>query len=151
MSSQGPLFTSPEPVVGLKPRQRSGPPVLPAAFTPGGLRRNGRRFGGWLPVVMPLPHLMGMWDVIQMDAVEAGRDPVTLRMALRVNPELTDTGTGRDRMPQAGTLGQYSDYARAAAGGCARTVRGLRADKTPATLAERVDLADRFLDGVRCG
>ncbi|MFF4355077.1 hypothetical protein [Streptomyces sp. NPDC001530] len=80
--------------------------MLLAAFTPGGLRRIGRRFGGWLPVAMPLPHLMGMWDVIQKAAVEAERDPATLRMALRVNPRLTDTKTDPDRMPRAGTLAQ---------------------------------------------
>ncbi|MEV5778234.1 hypothetical protein AB0L49_44695 [Streptomyces antimycoticus] len=49
------MFTIPETVVGLKPHQRPGPPVLLAAFTPGGLRRIGRRCDGWLPVAMPLP------------------------------------------------------------------------------------------------
>ncbi|MET7694942.1 TIGR03619 family F420-dependent LLM class oxidoreductase [Streptomyces sp. NPDC005483] len=147
---EGPLFTVPETVVGLKPGQRPGPPVLLAAFTPVGLRRVGRRLAGWLPVAMPLPQLMGMWDVIQKEAVRAERDPATLRMALRVNPQLTDTRTDPDRMPQAGTLGQYIDYARAAA---EAGVHELFVDfgQTPATLAERVDLAGRFLDGVRRG
>jgi probable F420-dependent oxidoreductase len=145
---EGPLFTVPEAVVGLKPSQRPGPPVLLAAFSPGGLRRVGRRLGGWLPVAMPLPHLLGMWDVIQKEAVQAGRDPAALRMALRVNPELTDTKTDPDRMPEAGTLAQYIDYARAAA---EAGVHELFVDfgQIPATLAERVDLAGRFLEGVR--
>ncbi|GGT72750.1 LLM class F420-dependent oxidoreductase [Streptomyces atratus] len=149
-SHEGPLFTIPETVVGLKPRQRPGPLVLLAAFTPGGLRRIGRRFGGWLPVAMPLPHLMGMWDIILKEAVEAGRDPSALRMALRVNPRLTDTRTGPEQVPRAGTLAQYVDYARAAA---EAGVHELFVDfgQTPATLAERVDLAGRFLEGVRRG
>lgn len=149
-SHEGPLFTVPETVVGLKSHQRPGPPVLLAAFTAGGLRRIGRRFGGWLPVAMPLPHLMGMWDVIVGAAVEAGRDPSTLRMALRVNPQLTDVRTGDEQMPRAGTLGQFVDYARAAA---EAGVHELFMDfgQSPATLDERADLAGRFLEGVRRG
>ncbi|WEP00811.1 TIGR03619 family F420-dependent LLM class oxidoreductase (plasmid) [Streptomyces sp. FXJ1.172] len=147
---EGPLFTIPETVVGLKPAQRPGPPVLLAAFSPGGLRRIGRRFGGWLPVAMPLPYLMGMWDTILKEAVEAERDPSTLRMALRVNPQLTESRTDPGQMPRKGTLTQYIDYARAAA---EAGVHELFVDfgQTTATLAERVDLAGRFLDGVRAG
>ncbi|MGW0858575.1 TIGR03619 family F420-dependent LLM class oxidoreductase [Streptomyces sp. NPDC002690] len=149
-SHEGALFTIPETVVGLKPDQRPGPPVLLAAFTPGGLRRIGRRLDGWLPVAMPLPALMGMWDVIRKAAVEADRDPEALHMALRVNPELTETRTGPDHFPRAGTLDQYIDYARGAADA---GVHELFVDfgQTPATLAERIDLAGRFVEGVRRG
>ncbi|WAZ26844.1 LLM class flavin-dependent oxidoreductase [Streptomyces cinnabarinus] len=147
---EGPLFTVPETVVGLKPSQRPGAPVLLAAFAPGGLRRIGRRLDGWLPVAMPLPHLLGMWVVICKEAVEAERDPAGLHMALRVNPELTDIRTDAELMPRAGTLGQYIDYARTAA---EAGVHELFMDfgQTPATLAERVDLAGRFIEGVRRG
>lgn len=153
---EGPLFTVPETVVGLKPHRRPGPPVLLAAFTPAGLRRIGRRLDGWLPVAMPLPALTGMWDVIRKEATDAGRDPDALRMALRVNPQLTDSrtdmGTASDveRMPRAGTLDQYVDYARAAA---EAGVHELFVDfgQTPATVAERVDLAGRFFEGVHRG
>lgn len=150
LAHDGPLFTIPETVVGLKPEQRPGPPVLLAAFTPAGLRRIGRRLDGWLPVAMPLPSLMGMWDTILKEAVQAGRDPSGLHMALRVNPTLTDTTTGQDAMPRAGTLAQFVDYARAAA---EAGVDELFVDfgQTSAGLAERVDLAGRFLEGVRAG
>ncbi|MEU2424053.1 TIGR03619 family F420-dependent LLM class oxidoreductase [Streptomyces sp. NPDC007851] len=149
-SHEGPLFTIPETVVGLKPSTRPAPPVLLAAFTPGGLRRIGRRLDGWLPVAMPLTPLMGMWDTVREEAAAAGRDPEGLRMALRVNPELTETPTDPGRMPWAGTLGQYVDYARAAA---EAGVHELFVDfgQTPAALTERVDLAGRFLEGVRRG
>jgi hypothetical protein len=71
-------------------------------------------------------------------------------MARRVNPELTDTKTGPAQMPRAGTLAQYIDYARAAA---EAGVHELFVDfgQTPATFAERADLAGRFLEGVRHG
>ncbi len=149
-SHEGPLFTIPETVVGLKPQQRPGPPVLLAAFTPSGLRRIGRRLDGWLPVALPLPQLLGMWDVVLKEAAEAGRDPSALHMALRVNPELTDTKSGPDQMPRAGTLEQYVDYARAAA---EAGVHELFVDfgQTGAGLSERVDLAGRFLEGVARG
>ncbi|MEV5778233.1 hypothetical protein AB0L49_44690 [Streptomyces antimycoticus] len=53
-------------------------------------------------------------------------------------------------MPQAGTLAQYVDYARAAT---EAGVHELFVDfgQTPATLAQRVDLAGRFIEGVRHG
>ncbi|KUN18164.1 LLM class F420-dependent oxidoreductase [Streptomyces antibioticus] len=147
---EGPLFTIPETVVGLNPSQRPGPPVLLAAFTPRGLRRVGRRLDGWLPTAMPLPDLMNMWEVIRKEAVQAERDLVTLRMALRVNLRLSDTKTGPEQMPRAGTLAQHIDYARAAADA---GVHELFVDfgQLSATLAERVDMTGRFIEGVRRG
>lgn len=121
-----------------------------AAFTPGGLRRIGRRLDGWLPVAMLIPRLTGMWEVIQKAAVEADRDPSALRMALRVNPRLPGSNTGPGRMPGAGTLAQYVDYARAAS---EAGVHELFVDfgQTPASLVERVDLVGRVIEGVRRG
>ncbi|MFB7166174.1 TIGR03619 family F420-dependent LLM class oxidoreductase, partial [Streptomyces sp. NPDC056242] len=147
---RGPLFTVPETVVGLKPEQRPGPPVLLAAFSPAGLRRVARRASGWLPVAMPLPHLMGMWKTIAEEAESADRDPGGLRMALRVNPALTDIETEADQFPRSGTLGQYIDYARAAA---EAGVHELFIDlgQSPASLDERLDMAGRFIAGVRRG
>ncbi|MEB3963380.1 TIGR03619 family F420-dependent LLM class oxidoreductase, partial [Streptomyces kunmingensis] len=124
---RGPLFTVPGTVVGLKPEQRSGPPVLLAAFSPAGLRRVARRAAGWLPVAMPLVPLMGMWRTVTEEALKAGRDPDALRMALRVNPTLTDVPTDPEKVPGAGTLDQYVDYARCRRGGRPRTLHRLRA------------------------
>ncbi|MFB7600660.1 hypothetical protein [Streptomyces sp. NPDC056160] len=144
------LFTIPETVVGLKPHQCPGSPVLLPAFTSAGLRRIGRRLDGWLPVALPLPHITGMWATVLKEAEDAGRDPAALRMALRVNPTLTGTRTDPEQMPGAGTLGQYVDYARAAA---EAGVHELFVDfgQSPATIDERVDLAGRFIEGVRAG
>ena len=147
---QGPLFTIPEAKVGLKPHQRPGPPVLLAAFAPRGLRRIGRRLDGWLPVAMPLSHLMDMWAAVIKEADVAERDPSALRIALRVNVELTDTRSDAEDMPRRGTLDQYIDYARAAT---EAGVHELFVDfgQQSATLDEVVDLAGRFLTGVRAG
>ncbi|SEN74108.1 TIGR03619 family F420-dependent LLM class oxidoreductase [Actinacidiphila rubida] len=149
-SHQGPLFTVPETVVGLKPHQRPGPPVLLAAFTPAGIRRLARRAAGWLPVGMPLTHLAGLWSTIRDEADRAGRDGAELRMALRVNPTLTEARTEPEQMPSAGTLDQYIAYARAAA---EAGVHELFMDlgQSPATVEERVDIAGRFIEGVRAG
>jgi alkanesulfonate monooxygenase SsuD/methylene tetrahydromethanopterin reductase-like flavin-dependent oxidoreductase (luciferase family) len=125
--------------------------VLLAALTPAGLRRIGRRLDGRLPVAMPVRRLMGTWRVIQKGAEEAGRAPSTPRMALRVNPRLSDTRTDPGgQMPAAGTLAQYVDYARSAADA---SVHELFVDfgQTVASLAERVDLVGRFIEGVRRG
>lgn len=146
----GPLFTVPETVVGLKPHQRPGPPVLLAAFTPVGLRRIGRRLAGWLPGAMPLARIQAMWAVVVKEADRAEREPAAVRMALRVNPTLTDTKSDPEQVPRAGTIGQYIDYARAAADAGVHEVF-LDLGQTPATLQERVDLAGRFVEGVRTG
>ena len=125
--------------------------VLLAAFTPVGPRRTGRRLDGWLPVAMQNPRLMGMWGVIQKAAVEGSRAPSALRMALRVNPRLTDTRTEPGGpMSAAGILTQYVDYARSAGD---PGVHELFVDfgQTVASLAERVDLAGCFIEGVHRG
>jgi alkanesulfonate monooxygenase SsuD/methylene tetrahydromethanopterin reductase-like flavin-dependent oxidoreductase (luciferase family) len=101
---QGPLFTVPETVVGLKPEQRPGPSVLLAAFTPAGLRRVARRAAGCLPVSMPLALLLGMWRSIVEEAERASVQEL------------------------------FIDFGH-----------------TPATLDECLDMADRFLEGVRKG
>lgn len=147
---EGALFTIPKAVVGLKPHQQPGPPILLAAFTPAGMRRVAQRAAGWLPVGMPVPYLMDMWATILREAEDAGRDPSTLRMALRVNPELTQEKAAPEQVPQSGTLEQFIDYARAAA---EAGVHELFMDfgQSPLTLGQRIELAGRFIEGVRRG
>ncbi|WP_237555307.1 MULTISPECIES: TIGR03619 family F420-dependent LLM class oxidoreductase [unclassified Streptomyces] len=145
---KGPLFTIPRTVVGLKSQQQPKPPVLLAGFTSVAMRRVARRADGWLPVGMPLPVILGMWAIILKEAEDAGRDPSALRMALRLNPELTDVKADPEHLPRSGTLGQYIGYARAAA---EAGVHELFIDlgQTPVSLAERIELAGRFIEGVR--
>lgn len=150
VSHEGPLFTIPASTIELKPSQRPRPPVLLAAFTPAGMSRVARRADGWLPVDMPLPYLIAQWDLITTEAESAGRDPGNLRMALRMNIELADSGRDPERFPARGTFGQYVDYARAAA---EAGVHELFIDLglTDQTLAERIDLAGQFIERVRAG
>lgn len=137
-------------MLGLKPYQRPGPPVLLAAFTPNGLRRIGRRLAGWLPGAMPLARIEAMWAVVLKEAEQAERDAAAVRMALRVNPTLTEVKRDPAQVSRAGTIGQYIDYARAAADAGVHELF-LDLGQTPATIEERVDLAGRFIEGVRTG
>jgi probable F420-dependent oxidoreductase len=80
----------PATYTSLKPVRR--PPVYLAGFAPAAMRRVARRGDGWLPAVL----LPGMTDldaavnqplaVIRGMAEEAGRDPATLDMILRIYP-----------------------------------------------------------------
>ncbi|MCZ4602418.1 TIGR03619 family F420-dependent LLM class oxidoreductase [Streptomyces sp. Lzd4kr] len=148
LQHEGTLFSIPKSVVGLKPFQRPGPPILLAAFSGAGLRRVGRRADGWLPVAMPLPAVMDSWAIAVQAAEKAGRDPSALRMALRVNTHLTDTKARAEDVPFSGTLQQYIDYALSAA---EAGVHELFFDfgLTSLTLDERLELAETIIKGVR--
>ncbi|MFD5871968.1 hypothetical protein [Streptomyces sp. NPDC060322] len=76
--------------------------------------------------------------------------PSRTALALRVNPELTDVKVDPEQVPGSGTLDQFIDHPRQAAGA---GVRELFMDfgQSPTTFDERVDLAGRFIDGVRAG
>lgn len=93
---------------------------------------------------------MSMWKTIAEEAESVDRNPRGLRMALRVNPALTEVDAEAEQFPRSGTLGQYIDYARAAA---EAGVHELFIDlgQSPASLDERIDLAGRFIQGVRRG
>lgn len=150
MTHEGPLFDVPPATVELRPVQRPRPPVLLAAFSAAGLSRIARRADGWLPVAMPLDALMNLWVLVVREAQDAGRDPAALRMALRVNLQLTEESATPDEVPYHGTLQQYIDYARSAA---EAGVHELFLDfgQTSMSLSERIDLAGDFLTGVRRG
>jgi probable F420-dependent oxidoreductase len=150
MAHEGNLFEVPPATVELRPAQRPRPPVLLAAFSSEGLRRIARRADGWLPVAMPLDALMNLWGIVEREASDAGRDPAALRMALRVNLQLTDEPATQQEVPFRGTFQQYVDYARAAAEAGVHELF-LDPGQTHLSLSERVDLAGRFLEGVRRG
>jgi alkanesulfonate monooxygenase SsuD/methylene tetrahydromethanopterin reductase-like flavin-dependent oxidoreductase (luciferase family) len=112
------------------------------------MSRVARRADGWLPSGMPVPYMMSQWSIITKEAEQAGRNPAELRMAARLNVDVT--GGESEQMPERGTLGQYIDYAREAAeagvhdlfidlGFCARSIE------------ERIDLAGKFIEGVQAG
>jgi probable F420-dependent oxidoreductase len=150
VSHKGQFYTIAPSVIEIKPRQRPRPPILLAAFTPASMSRIARRGDGWLPTDMPVPYVLAQWSIITKEAEALGRNPADLKMALRINPQLTDSATAPETMPVRGTLLQYIDYARTAAdagipevfidlGFCARSI------------AERIDLAGKFIEGVHAG
>jgi probable F420-dependent oxidoreductase len=96
----------------VNPKPVARPPLYLAGFTPGALRRVGRRADGWLAATVPIPMLMSMWDVVRRSAAEAGRDPDALRIVLRSNPIVTDTGAAP---PRSGTVAQIAGYLSTAA------------------------------------
>ncbi len=76
--------------VALKPTRR--PPVYLAGFAPAAMRRVATRADGWLPAVM-LPAMTDLDAAVNQPmakirtmATEAGRDPNTLDMILRIYP-----------------------------------------------------------------
>jgi probable F420-dependent oxidoreductase len=74
----------------LKPARK--PPIYLAGFAPAAMRRVARRADGWLPAVI-VPHMTDLdaavnqpFAAIQGMAEQAGRDPKTLDMILRIYP-----------------------------------------------------------------
>ncbi|MEV4377625.1 TIGR03619 family F420-dependent LLM class oxidoreductase [Streptosporangium sp. NPDC049644] len=107
---KGTLWTVPPSHIDLKPFQRPRPPILLAGYTPSALERIGRRADGWLSAAIPMPYLTALWDVALQTAARVDRDPSTLRMVVRVNPEITDSPAPDDQVPHAGTVQQIGDY-----------------------------------------
>jgi probable F420-dependent oxidoreductase len=146
VAHDGKLFHIPPATVELKPLKR--PPILLAAFTPAGLARIARRADGWLPVDMPVAYVMDQWRGLQQQADAAGRDPGSLRMALRVDVDLTKGRADAEQVPVFGTFEQYVDYVRRA-GDAGIHELFLDLGQMPMTFDERVDLMGRFLEAVR--
>jgi probable F420-dependent oxidoreductase len=76
--------------IDLKPVQSPRPPVYLSAWAPAALRRVARRADGWLPSgVIPgrfdPAGLAATLEKIRHDASEAGRDPESIGVALRIN------------------------------------------------------------------
>ncbi|GAB3380613.1 TIGR03619 family F420-dependent LLM class oxidoreductase [Amycolatopsis echigonensis] len=76
----------PDSLIGLRPLQQPGPPVLLGGASDAALRRVGRIADGWLPAGLPIPMLRQKWAVVVEAAEKAGRDPESLRRVLRINP-----------------------------------------------------------------
>ncbi|MEU6347190.1 TIGR03619 family F420-dependent LLM class oxidoreductase [Streptomyces sp. NPDC046977] len=148
---EGRYFTIPETVVGLKPVQRPGPPVLLGAFNPAGLSRIARAADGWLSGGMPLPFYHSLWTPVLKEAEAIGRDPSELKVVMRVNAHITEADAAPEEVPQRGSFGQYVAYALSAAeAGVHELFMDL--DQWPlSSVEERIDIAGRFIEGVRAG
>ncbi|MBC6463302.1 TIGR03619 family F420-dependent LLM class oxidoreductase [Actinomadura sp. HBU206391] len=146
----GARFSIPPTTIRPKPVQRPRPPILLAGFTPAALDRVGRRADGWLGVGMPLTYLTVLWESILKAADAGGRDRSELRLVQRLNPLLAEEKAEPDRLPTTGTLGQFIDYARSAAGAGVDELF-IDLQQTTTTTGELLDIAGAFIEGVRAG
>ncbi|MFD0419072.1 TIGR03619 family F420-dependent LLM class oxidoreductase [Streptomyces sp. NPDC127108] len=83
---KGEHWEIPRSYVGLRPAQRSGPPLYLGGFSPAAMARVGRRAAGWVGVSLPAEAQAGLWGIARRAAEEAGRDPDALRRQIRHNP-----------------------------------------------------------------
>ena len=128
-----------------KPVQRPRPPVLLAAYTPGGLERAGRRADGWTPSGLPLDVTASMWSVVTTAAERAGRDPSQLSLVVRANIKHTARPIEGERATYHGSIEQIGGDVRGAfALGAHQVIIDLQGTTT--TVTEYLDLADAIVD-----
>ena len=65
-----------------KPVQKPHPPIYLAAFTPAALKRVATLADGWLPVGIPVPGMIQMWEQVRSLSREAGRNPDDLKLIM---------------------------------------------------------------------
>ena len=73
-------------VMGAKPIQRPGPPILLGAHSDAGLERIARRAEGWLPFGVPLADIERQWTRTRRMAEQYGRNPDDLQLVVRADP-----------------------------------------------------------------
>lgn len=140
VAHDGPFTRIAPSTIAVKPIQRPRPPVLLAAFTPGGLERIARRADGWLPVGIPHEVLAQMWAGVRHQAADHGRDPGQLRLVVRANVKVTDSPLADDRPVFCGTRAQITaDVEATRALGADELVLDLHADAS--TGEELLELA----------
>ena len=103
----GQFYTVPRSYVGPAPVQRPHPPVLVGGSAEPALNRAGRLAQGWIASSQHDPaRLSRSVEVVRAGALEVGRDPGTLRILVRVVPDLTDEDLGPERARFHGTRDQ---------------------------------------------
>jgi probable F420-dependent oxidoreductase len=83
------------------------------------LDRIARKADGWLPSGQGPAAVAAQWKRIKDMAADHGRDPADLGLHVQVQPVVTDTALGADRMPGRGSMAQVVEdlaaYAEAGA------------------------------------
>jgi probable F420-dependent oxidoreductase len=131
-------------VIGLKPVQAGGPPILLAAYTPAGLDRVARRATGWTPAGLPVAAVAPMWASVRDMAAGYHRDPDELELVVRANVKLSPTPLGADRPSYWGTVEQVAeDLDATRAAGAHEVIVDVQGDAT--TAAELLDLVGSLL------
>ncbi|HUN33610.1 MAG TPA: TIGR03619 family F420-dependent LLM class oxidoreductase [Trebonia sp.] len=82
------FFSLPPVHVDLRPVQLGGPPIWIGGASEAAMRRVGRSGAGWLTFEgLPGDVASHLWSVARRAAQDAGRDPDTLKTAMRINLE----------------------------------------------------------------
>ncbi len=110
---EGPYFRVPRARVEPKPLQRPHPPLLLGGTANAALRRAGRMADGWISSSRAdLSDLTRSIGVVRAAAVDAGRDPSSLRFICRAVVKVRPT----TRAPLTGSLEEIRQDLRALAG-----------------------------------
>lgn len=107
----GRFYQIAESQIGPKPLQPGGPPLLGGAALPAGIERLARMGLGFNAAVMSpdLNDLRTAITTFRQAAENAGHDPDTLPVVVRVNGSITTTPTDGQRTPLTGTVTQVTD------------------------------------------
>jgi probable F420-dependent oxidoreductase len=158
VSHEGEFYEIPPSRMEPKPVQKPHPPILLGGFAPPALRRAGRLADGWISSGRAdLTTLGASVEIVRDAAVQAGRDPASLRYICRGSVKVRDDAgslavtAGSDRPPLLGTLEQIrADLDVIAGQGMTELFVDLNFDPevgTPdADPAETLRRADRALD-----
>ncbi|MEJ3657998.1 TIGR03619 family F420-dependent LLM class oxidoreductase [Actinomycetes bacterium KLBMP 9759] len=105
VSYSGKLYSFAESYVGPKPANPAGVPIVAGAVSPGGIARAARHGLGLNPIFFGWEALEGALVAFRAATEEAGRDPATLPVVLRVNGGFADAPDPDGPSP-AGTVDQ---------------------------------------------
>jgi len=113
VAHDGEFYHIPRTRMEPKPVQKPHPPILLGGTAPAALRRAGRLADGWVSSSRAdLINIGESVELVRRTAVEAGRDPASLRFVCRgsvkVRDDVSGSGgpTGADRTPLTGTIEQ---------------------------------------------
>ncbi|MFC0542546.1 TIGR03619 family F420-dependent LLM class oxidoreductase [Kutzneria chonburiensis] len=113
------VLVSPKPVGEI-------PVLVGGGHSDAALSRIARKADGWIPSGMGPAAVAATWKRIKDLAADHGRDPAELGLHVQVQPVVTDTALGEDRMPGRGSMAQVvEDLAALAEAGASEIVIAL--------------------------
>ncbi|MCO5969835.1 TIGR03619 family F420-dependent LLM class oxidoreductase [Actinoallomurus soli] len=122
----GDFYAIPESQIGPKPVRPGGPPLVVGAVAPAAVQRAARLGLGLNPVVMAWEQLDDTVSTFRRAAEEAGHDPASLPIVVRVNGSIT-TKPREERTPLTGSVDQVlEDLDRVRALGAAHVLWAMR-------------------------
>lgn len=107
----GQFYQIAESEIGPKPVQPGGPPLLAGALFPAGIERAARMGLGFNPTPMSpdLADLRNAIGTFRQAAQDAGHDPSSLPVVVRINGSITATPPTTDGAPLTGSVAQVAD------------------------------------------